>query len=68
MNDIMEMELIFVKLYEELYKMLSGSKKEGFRMKGLDWDLMVWLNDYRVIWNMFQSYFYNIGNIILIFF
>lgn len=33
--------------------MLSGSKKEGFRMKGLDWDIMVWLNDYRVIWNMF---------------
>nr|XP_011449532.2 uncharacterized protein LOC105343759 [Crassostrea gigas] len=65
-NDIMEMELILVKPYEEPQKMLSGSKKEGFRMKGSDWDTMVWLNDHRVIWNMSQSHLYNTGNTILI--
>ncbi|XP_062569084.1 uncharacterized protein LOC134231173 [Saccostrea cucullata] len=39
--------------------MLSGSQKEGFKLKGSDVDMMLWLNDHRVIWELFQSQYYN---------
>lgn len=37
------------------FKMTSGSRREGFRLKGSDLDLMHWTNDVRVIMDMSQS-------------
>ncbi|XP_022297498.2 uncharacterized protein LOC111107652 [Crassostrea virginica] len=39
--------------------MVSGSQREGFRFKDSDYDFMVWLNDYRVLWDFSQSALYN---------
>ncbi|XP_062572651.1 uncharacterized protein LOC134234591 [Saccostrea cucullata] len=38
---------------------LSGSFREGFRLKGSDIDYMVWPNNHRVIWELSQSQCYN---------
>ncbi|XP_034313011.2 uncharacterized protein [Magallana gigas] len=38
----------------KVIRMLSGSHREGFRLKGSDWDYMIWLNDHRVIIDMSQ--------------
>lgn len=43
-------------------RMLTGSSREGFRMKGSDMDVMWWLNDHKIIWKMSQSEFYNTAN------
>ncbi|XP_061188882.1 uncharacterized protein LOC133197058 [Saccostrea echinata] len=43
--------------------MTTGSKREGFRMKGSDEDTMFWQNDHRVIWELFQIQFYKIGSL-----
>ncbi|XP_061166185.1 uncharacterized protein LOC133175079 [Saccostrea echinata] len=40
-------------------RMMSGSAREGFRLKGSDKDLMYWPNNYRVIWELSQSQYYN---------
>ncbi|XP_056016964.1 uncharacterized protein LOC125676313 [Ostrea edulis] len=40
--------------------MYSGSQREGFRMKGSDWDSMFWMNKHPVIWDLYQTRFYNI--------
>lgn len=40
-------------------RMLSGSTREGMRIKGSDMDYMYWQNNYRVIWDMSQSEFYH---------
>ena len=34
--------------------MESGSRREGFRLEGSDIDIMFWLNNYRVIWDLIQ--------------
>ncbi|XP_065945015.1 uncharacterized protein [Magallana gigas] len=47
-------------------KMMSGSTREGFRLKGSDIDTMYWPNDHRVIMDMSQSEYYNTANTILI--
>ncbi|XP_052708195.1 uncharacterized protein LOC128183280 [Crassostrea angulata] len=39
--------------------MISGSNREGFRMSGSDMDIMLWLNNHRVIWDFSQCQFYN---------
>nr|XP_022316994.1 uncharacterized protein LOC111120516 [Crassostrea virginica] len=46
--------------------MLSGSRREGFRLKESDCDLMVWTNNYRIIWDMSQSEYNYTENKILI--
>ncbi|XP_062611221.1 uncharacterized protein LOC134273068 [Saccostrea cucullata] len=38
---------------------VSGSYKEGFRLKGSDRDFMLWTNNHRVIWDLSQSQYYN---------
>lgn len=35
-----------------IIRMLSGSMREGLRLKGSDVDYMYWLNNYRIIMNM----------------
>ncbi|XP_011455268.3 uncharacterized protein [Magallana gigas] len=40
--------------------MMSGSRREGFRLHGSDIDTMFWPTDHRVIWDYFQSEYYNI--------
>nr|XP_034313075.1 uncharacterized protein LOC117684549 [Crassostrea gigas] len=47
-------------------QMLSGSDREGFRLKGSDVDHMYWPNDHRVIMDMSQSEYYNMANTTLI--
>ncbi|XP_052708191.1 uncharacterized protein LOC128183278 [Crassostrea angulata] len=39
--------------------MLSGSRREGFRLSGSDMDHMHCLNNHRVIWDFSQCQFYN---------
>ncbi|XP_062569141.1 uncharacterized protein LOC134231223 [Saccostrea cucullata] len=39
--------------------MVSGSHREGFRMKGSDIDTMYWRNFERVIWNLSQTQYYS---------
>ncbi|XP_056013678.1 uncharacterized protein LOC130052533 [Ostrea edulis] len=46
-------------LYKGLRKMLSGSRKEGFRFKSSDFDFMQWYLDHKVICEMSQSTFYH---------
>ncbi|XP_061182377.1 uncharacterized protein LOC133190707 [Saccostrea echinata] len=38
---------------------VSGSRREGFRLKESDRDFMAWPNDHRVIWDLSQSRYYN---------
>ncbi|XP_062592537.1 uncharacterized protein LOC134253978 [Saccostrea cucullata] len=44
---------------DKVCRMLSGSHREGFRLKGSDIDEMYWRNDQRVIWELSQSQYYN---------
>ncbi|XP_078322187.1 uncharacterized protein LOC144621979 [Crassostrea virginica] len=48
-------------------EMESGSRREGFRMEGSDYDFMYWPNDHRVIWDMpqFEYYYTENKNLIL---
>ncbi|XP_065933663.1 uncharacterized protein [Magallana gigas] len=49
-----------------LIEMISGSLREGFRLKGSDVDSMYWSNNHRVIMDMSQSEYYNTANTTLI--
>ncbi|XP_034306414.2 uncharacterized protein [Magallana gigas] len=49
-----------------IIQMDSGSRKEGFRLKGSDMDTMFWPNNHRVIMDMSQSEYYNTANTTLI--
>jgi hypothetical protein len=40
--------------------MWSGSNREGFRLEGSDIDVMFWLNNHRVIWDLSQTQLYNV--------
>nr|XP_034337273.1 uncharacterized protein LOC117692708 isoform X2 [Crassostrea gigas] len=42
-----------------LSTMLSGSRREGFRLKGSDFDVMVWPNEIRVATDVSQSVYYD---------
>ncbi|XP_061192654.1 uncharacterized protein LOC133200857 [Saccostrea echinata] len=45
--------------------MTSGSRREGFRLKGSDVDLMYWPNDHTVIWDLDQAQNYDLSRKIL---
>nr|XP_034303454.1 uncharacterized protein LOC117681750 isoform X1 [Crassostrea gigas] len=47
-------------------RMISGSFREGFRLKKSDVDIMYWLNNHRVIMDISQSEYYNTANTTLI--
>nr|XP_034314499.1 uncharacterized protein LOC105322764 [Crassostrea gigas] len=64
--DIREMVERRVIHYNEIIKMMSGSMREGFRLKGSDMDKMYWPNNHRVIMDMSQSEYYNTANTTLI--
>lgn len=51
----------------QLEIMVSGSKKEGLRLRGSDIDIMFWPSDYRVIWDYSQSQLYSTQRQTLIF-
>ncbi|XP_078321567.1 cyclic GMP-AMP synthase-like receptor 2 isoform X1 [Crassostrea virginica] len=51
---------------DDFIAMESGSRREGFRLKGSDMDFMLWQNDKKVIWNMSQSEYYYTANKTLI--
>ncbi|XP_052710800.1 uncharacterized protein LOC128185176 [Crassostrea angulata] len=44
---------------KQMTTMLSGSRREGFRLSGSDMDFMLWPNNHRVIWDFSQCQFYN---------
>ncbi|XP_062619200.1 uncharacterized protein LOC134280761 [Saccostrea cucullata] len=46
--------------------MISGSYKEGFRLKKSDFDEMYWQNDHIVIWDIYQSQNYDLSRKTLI--
>uniref|UniRef100_K1P1I3 Uncharacterized protein C3orf59-like protein n=1 Tax=Magallana gigas TaxID=29159 RepID=K1P1I3_MAGGI len=66
MGDINEMVRRRVTPNDGIVQMLSGSMREGFRLKESDLDCMYWPNDHRVIMDMSQSEYYNIANTTLI--
>ncbi|XP_061192744.1 uncharacterized protein LOC133200946 [Saccostrea echinata] len=51
---------------KEMISMLSGSTREGFRLKESDVDLMFWFNDHQVIWDLCRTQFHNINGKTLI--
>lgn len=60
-RDIME---IAAKIYKVMSNkgvtmMLSGSRREGFRLRESDVDLMFWRNNHRVIWKFSKYQLYN---------
>ncbi|XP_062590959.1 uncharacterized protein LOC134252487, partial [Saccostrea cucullata] len=55
-NDIVRNQM---KTLNEYSRMVSGSQREGFRLKGSDVDFMYWPNNHRVIWKFSQSQYYN---------
>ncbi|XP_052697843.1 uncharacterized protein LOC128175950 isoform X2 [Crassostrea angulata] len=64
--DIHEMVRRRVTPYDWFIRMMSGSRREGFRLKGSDIDIMYWPNDHRVIMDMSQAEYYNTANTALI--
>ncbi|XP_011424308.3 uncharacterized protein [Magallana gigas] len=62
-KDMMKRRLI---TYDGTIEMVSGSDREGFRLKGSDLDSMYWPNNHRVIMDMSQSEYYNSTNTTLI--
>nr|XP_034301856.1 uncharacterized protein LOC105327905 [Crassostrea gigas] len=65
-EDIMEMVDRRVTCNNGTIAMMSGSRREGFRLEGSDVDYMYWLNNHRVIMDMSQSEYYNTANTTLI--
>ena len=43
----------------EMHLMLSGSRKEGFRLENSDIDFMIWPNHHPVLWDFSQAQFYD---------
>ncbi|XP_056014609.1 uncharacterized protein LOC125673327 [Ostrea edulis] len=64
--DITEMVRNKARTSHQIMVMLSGSSREGFRMKGSDRDYMYWFNNHPVIWDLPQTQFYNIHRQVLI--
>nr|XP_022298640.1 uncharacterized protein LOC111107649 [Crassostrea virginica] len=53
-------ELLQQKVSTDYYvRMVSGSRREGFRFKDSDTDLMIWSNNHRVLWDFSQATMYN---------
>uniref|UniRef100_K1QL46 Uncharacterized protein C3orf59 n=1 Tax=Magallana gigas TaxID=29159 RepID=K1QL46_MAGGI len=65
-RDIEEMVDRRVTPNDGIIRIMSGSRREGFRLKGSDVDLMFWPNNHRVIMEMSQSEYYNTANTALI--
>ncbi|XP_052685879.1 uncharacterized protein LOC128165414 [Crassostrea angulata] len=65
-HDIREMVTRRAISNDGIIEMVSGSHREGFRLKGSDLDLMYWPNHHRVIMDLSQSEFYNTANTTLI--
>ncbi|XP_078321060.1 uncharacterized protein LOC111100341 [Crassostrea virginica] len=58
MVDIKEMVDRRVADNDDTIEMESGSRREGFRLEGSDYDYMYWWNNHRVIFDMSQSEHY----------
>ncbi|XP_065927919.1 uncharacterized protein [Magallana gigas] len=57
--DLSEMLIDSEVMRKTYITMLSGSTREGFRLRESDRDTMYWLNNHRVIWDFSQVQFYN---------
>nr|XP_011418263.2 uncharacterized protein LOC105321605 [Crassostrea gigas] len=64
--DITEMVVRRVIPNDGVIEMISGSRREGFRLEGSDMDFMYWRNDHRVIMDMSQSEYCNTASTTLI--
>nr|XP_034314230.1 uncharacterized protein LOC117684783 [Crassostrea gigas] len=64
--DIVEMVKRQVTPNDGTMEMLSGSRREGFSLKGSDVDFMFWYNSHQVIMDMSQSEYYNTASTTLI--
>ncbi|XP_078320323.1 cyclic GMP-AMP synthase-like receptor 2 [Crassostrea virginica] len=59
-RDFVDMEELLKKAKtDNMETMLSGSRREGFRLKGSDVDFMCWFKNHRVIWDFSQATLYN---------
>ena len=52
-------ELLESKVTRMTCRMFSGSRREGFRFRDSDADVMCWLNNHRVFWDFSQAMLYN---------
>ncbi|XP_061165046.1 uncharacterized protein LOC133174020 [Saccostrea echinata] len=59
-------EMMSQKISSQSIVILSGSKREGFRLLGSDEDRMTWSENNRVIWDFSQSRHYNLSRVVLI--
>ncbi|XP_052700171.1 uncharacterized protein LOC128177492 [Crassostrea angulata] len=69
-NRIDELELLVNQELKDEFKlqlMMSGSRKEGFRFRGSDVDIMYWPTDHQVIWDFSQIRFNNIQSHVPVF-
>ena len=57
--DITELLVDTVKRTKDFVMMESGSRREGFRFRDSDIDIMFWLNNHRVLWDFSQASLYN---------
>ncbi|XP_062609294.1 uncharacterized protein LOC134271046 [Saccostrea cucullata] len=57
--DLRDMVMNRGKTNKDQSVMISGSYREGFRLKGSDMDFMLWHNDQRIIWELSQSQYYD---------
>ncbi|XP_062609432.1 uncharacterized protein LOC134271200 [Saccostrea cucullata] len=57
--DIMEKVRNQVTTSDEDRLIVSGSRSEGFRLQGSDMDIMKWSNNQCVVWELYQSQYYN---------
>nr|XP_011455268.2 uncharacterized protein LOC105347765 [Crassostrea gigas] len=58
-RDIVDIWELLRNQHHVMRSMISGSKREGFRLRDSDIDIMYWHIDHRVIWDFSQSEFYN---------
>nr|XP_011437655.2 uncharacterized protein LOC105335482 [Crassostrea gigas]XP_034322890.1 uncharacterized protein LOC105335482 [Crassostrea gigas]XP_034322891.1 uncharacterized protein LOC105335482 [Crassostrea gigas] len=69
-NRIDDCELLVNQVLKDELKlqlMMSGSRKEGFRFRGSDVDIMYWPTDHQVIWDFSQIRFNNIQSHVPVF-
>uniref|UniRef100_K1R4I7 Uncharacterized protein C3orf59 n=1 Tax=Magallana gigas TaxID=29159 RepID=K1R4I7_MAGGI len=64
--DVKEMVERRLKPHDGIIGMMSGSRREGFRLEGSDVDFMYWPNNHQVIMDKSQSEYYNTANTTLI--
>ncbi|XP_062608628.1 uncharacterized protein LOC134270419 [Saccostrea cucullata] len=68
-REILEMDEVIQDqafLSDKFKLITSGSYREGFRLQGSDVDMMIWLNHFKIIWDLDQAQNYDLNRKTLI--